>query len=360
MSDSPPIHCPVTAVPVPDLSGFGPLLTRLASPAPLNADERFERGTLRRDGRLDLCKQDLGVVGCRAVTGALRDGNLVHSLLLGTNGIGDEGAELVAGLVRVRPLRTVYLGCNLIGPAGAGALAGAIATQPEVRALWLKRNPIGPEGAAALAGLLRGNTTLRTLDIVNTGIGEDGARAILRALAEDNATLEHLYLSGNALSPAVLPELLAVLERHPALRGLYLSVNALGDAGAAALAGAMKVCRLHTLGLASNGLSDTGLEALLVAVAGHQHLQSLDLGDAPSARVLGSLPNRAGPASRVALAALCRQPGPLTLLTLPRLEGPAVLAAPGLCIRITGQPDLGGPPTLPHHPDAADVRSLYR
>lgn len=364
MSDSPLVHCPVEGVPTPDLSDFAPLLSRLACAAPLLADERFSHGTLRSDGRLDLCKQNLGVVGCRAVTGALRESNLVHSLLLGTNGIGDEGAALVAELVRVRPLRTVYLGCNLIGPAGAGALAGAVQHQPEVRALWLKRNPIGPEGAAALATLLRGNTTLRTLDVVNTGIGEAGATDILRALAGDNATLEHLYLSGNGLTPAVLPEVLAVLERHPALRGLYLSVNVLGDEGAALLAGALARTRtLEALSLASNNLSDLGLSALLGAAVGHTSLQSLDLGDAPSARALGAAPNRAGPGSRAAVQKLRQRPGTLRLLSLPRLDAANLEAmttaeSSPLRIRITGQQDTGGP--APHHPDAADVRSLYR
>ncbi|WP_407569443.1 hypothetical protein [Deinococcus altitudinis] len=356
------VHCPVQESPTPDLEGFAPLLDRLRSAELLLADETFPRGTLRRDGRLDLCKQEAGVPGCAAVTAALRHNSAVQSLLLGTNGIGDEGAGHVAELIRVRPLRTVYLGCNLIGAPGTAVLAEAVGQQPQVRALWLKRNPIGPEGARTLAAMLRRNRTLRTLDVVNTGIGDAGARELLRALAEENTTLQHLYLSGNALTPAILPEVASVLDHHPALRGLYLSVNAFGnDTGLLAEAVARNRT-LTSLGLASCDLGDTALSTLLDAAC-TSRVQFLDLGDAPSARALGTSPNRAGLHTQAAVRALFEQPGPLSVLNLPRVLFPAsllTLCPPRLTLRITGQKVAQGQADLPFHPDAADIRSVYR
>lgn len=361
-SDAPAPHCPVKTIPTPDLAAFAPLLERLASDAPLLTDETFARGTLRQDGRLDLCKQAAGIEGCQAVTHALTGCSVVQSLLLGTNGIGDEGAGHVAALVRVQPLRTVYLGCNLIGPAGARALADAIQARPQVRALWLKRNPIGIEGARTLATLLRGNTTLRTLDLVNTGIGDEGATLILRALVEENITLEQLYLSGNGLSPAILPDVRTALERHPALRGLYLSVNALGS-DLDLLQDALRLTRtLEALGLASNGLDDRALSRLL-AEGARSNLQVLDLGDAPSARSLGAQPNRAGPESQAMVETVLRSPGRLRALNLPRMPRPdrlLDLCSPDLTLRVTGQKTHQGQAAVPVHPDAADIRSIYR
>src|SRR5262249_42475965 len=80
----------------------------------------FPRGTLLPGGRLDLCKQGIGPEGARAVTAALpRNAQVVH-ILFGADGIGDPGAEAVAGLARANPgLRTVYLGCNYITAEGA-------------------------------------------------------------------------------------------------------------------------------------------------------------------------------------------------------------------------------------------------
>lgn len=336
----PQVQCPVHEVPLPDLQAFGPLLERLQANTPVVDDEVFPRGTLRADGRLDLCKQDAGVLGCQAVTEALRNNNAVQSLLLGTNGIGDEGAAHVADLVKVRPLRTVYLGCNLIRAAGAQALADAIRVQPEVRALWLKRNPLGREGAQILAQLLTETSTLRTLDLVHTAIGDEGARAILQALAVGNRSLEYLYLSGNALTSSILPELVAVLEDHPSLKGLYLSVNHLGPAGGQGIAAALKRnMTLEFLGLASCGIGDDGLALLLEATSSHPRLVSLDLGDAPSARTLGASPNQAGSRTAAAALHLLQTPGPLRALNLPRMTDSARLlerVPTQLILRITG------------------------
>ncbi|MBZ9752704.1 hypothetical protein K7W42_17820 [Deinococcus sp. HMF7604] len=358
------VQCPVQDVPIPDLQAFAPLLERLQTGLPITADEVFPRGTLRADGRLDLCKQDAGVLGCQAVTEVLRHTNTVQSLLLGTNGIGDAGAAHVAALVRDQPLRTVYLGCNLIGAPGTESLATAIRAQPQVKALWLKRNPIGPAGAQTLAQLLRDTSTLRTLDVVHTGIGDLGARAILQALAEGNTSLQYLYLSGNALTPAILPDITAVLAQHPSLRGLYLSVNTLGDAGAQGIAAALgHNTALEVLGLASCGIGDHGLAALLDAAAAHPHLHTLDVGDAPSARALGASRNEAGGRTRAAALHLFSSSATVRLLQLPRMIDAVHLQAQApahLNVRITGAPGRAGQQPLPFHEDAADIRSVYR
>lgn len=305
MVNETPIVCPV---PPPhgadapftpcDIAELDPLLLHLRTGSPTSDTLIFPRGTITADGRLDLCKQNVGVDGCRAVVSVLHGNSHVHSLLLGTDGIGDAGAEAVAELVkRSETLSTVYLGCNRIGAEGVSRLADALAENRTVTGLWLKRNPIGDDGAFALARMLRCNQTLRVLDLVNSGIGADGLTAILVALTEANCTVERLYLGGNGLGVGSAPLLADMLRANTNLQALLLNVNSLGDAGAAIVAEALRTNRtLHELGLASNGIGAVGLCSLLEVTRTHPSLRILDLGYTRSTRALGGQPNRFGDA----------------------------------------------------------------
>jgi Ran GTPase-activating protein (RanGAP) involved in mRNA processing and transport len=304
MTQPTPVRCPAVEhpdLPLADPAGLDGLLSRLASSRPVDADETFPLGTVRADGRVDLCKQGLGPEGAvRLLPVAAASPHAAH-LLLGTNAIGDDGARTVAAaLTAGHGLRTLYLGCNRIGPDGATALAGALAEDTTVHALWLKRNPLGDDGARALAAMLRANTTLRTLDLVNTGIGADGLRAVLTALTVRHRPLERLFLGGNGLTPEVAP-LLAALVREAGVRELYLPANHLGDEGAAVLAAAADdPARPVRLGLGGNGIGPAGARALADALGG---IEALDLGRPPSERSLGAPANTTGDDGAHALAA---------------------------------------------------------
>lgn len=305
MNDTVPVRCP--AIEHPDLppidpAGLEPLLGRLAAADPVEADEMFPVGTLRTDGRVDLCKQGLGPEGVkRLLPKAAASQHAVH-LLLGTNAMGTEGAAVIAAaLTPGHHVETLYLGCNRIDEAGATALANRLADDGTVRALWLKRNPVGDAGVRALATMLRGNCTIRTLDLVNTGVTAGGLRTLLEALTGRAKPLERLYLGGNGLGPDAGPTL-AALIKDAGIRELYLTANHLGDAGVAALTSTVSeaAARPVSLGLGGNGLGPDGARALADALGG---IESLDLGRAPSERALGAPPNRTGDAGAAALAA---------------------------------------------------------
>lgn len=274
----------------------------------MTADETFPLGTLRADGRVDLCKQGLGAEGvARVVPAATASPHAAH-LLLGTNAMGGAGARTVAAALEPgHGLETLYLGCNRIDADGAAALAGPLASDGTVRALWLKRNPVGDAGARALAAMLRANTALRTLDLVNTGLGLDGLRALLDALTRRDRPLERLFLGGNGFGPEAA-DLLSALIRDAGVRELYLPANHLGDAGVAVLAsaigtgsgsGADEGAGPVRLGLGGNGLGPAGARALAGALAG---IEALDLGRPPSERALGAPPNATGDDGAAALA----------------------------------------------------------
>ncbi|WP_433186497.1 gala protein [Actinoallomurus sp. CA-150999] len=377
MTEPTPVRCPAIEhpdVPPADPADLAPLLARLADPAPVGADETFPLGTVRPDGRVDLCKQGLGPAGAALLLPvAVASPHAAH-LLLGTNAIGDDGARTVAdALVPGHGVETVYLGCNRIGAAGTEALADRLAADTTVRALWLKRNPVGDAGVRALAGALRRNTTIRTLDLVNTGLTADGLRVLLTAFADRPVPVERVFLGGNGLGPDAA-DVLAALVRDAGVRELYVPANHLGDAGAAVLAAAADPARPVRLGLGGNGIGPEGARALADALGG---IEALDLGRPPSERSLGAPANVTGDAGAATLAAAL--PGsPLRRLELRRTGvtgrgAKAVLAAvpedtrleyvgfgPGVPRRVKRALAPRLRPASAPHPDVHAIASLYR
>lgn len=290
------VRCPVHRVEITpcDAADLAPLLEHLSANRSLQGCQEFPRGTLLGDGRLDLCKQNLGTDNCLQITKALQHNTHVRSLMLGTDAIGDVGAGAVAGLLSSNAcLEVLYLGCNNIGPEGARQLGDALAQSPQVSGLWLKRNPLGPEGAARMAQMLRSNRDLRVLDLVNTDLRVAGVQALADVLCTENRSLQSLYLSGNGLESSAAEPLARLLREAPQIKALYLSVNRLGDEGAAVLADALRAnSSLQTLELASNGIGPDGAKSLFAAARLHPSLQSLNLGYAPSTKVLRAQANR--------------------------------------------------------------------
>lgn len=270
----------------------------------MTAPTPFPRGTLLPDGRLDLCKQDVGPDGARAVASALRENRFVTSLLLGDDHLENAGASAVAGLVAANDaITTVFVGCNLIDRRGAASLASAVEGHSTLRGLWLKRNPLGPDGGELVARAISRCPSLRVLDLAQTTVG-----AALPALAEAIArhpSLRRVYLSGNDLGPDHAAALALLLAPESPVRALYLSANRLGDEGVARLAPALAYNgKLQVLSLGSNGLTSTGAALLHEALRGHPSLQTLDLGRSPSTAVLGLADNQIDAESRHRLDAL--------------------------------------------------------
>ncbi|MCX5175183.1 gala protein [Streptomyces virginiae] len=378
MTQPTPVRCPAIEhpdLPPADPARLDPLLARLAADRPVETDETFPLGTLRTDGRVDLCKQGLGPAGAVRLLPAATGSAHARHLLLGTNAIGDAGAGTLAeALAAGHGLHTLYLGCNRIGPDGLGSLAGALGDDTTVRALWLKRNPLFADGARTLAALLRRNTALRTLDLVNTGIGADGVRLLLDALMEREQPLERLFLGGNGLGPDAAP-LLAALIREAGVRELYVPANHLGDDGVTALAAAAAdSAHPVRLGLGGNGIGAAGARALASSLGG---IEALDLGRTMSERSLGAPGNHPGDEGAYALAAAL--PGsPLRRLELRHtgLTGrgaKSLLAAvpadsaleyvglgPGLPRRVKRSFTERLRPARAAHPDVRAIGSVYR
>jgi hypothetical protein len=288
-----------------------PLLTWLR--AGRNADGRmdFPTGTVLPDGRLDLCKQQLGPDGAALVAEALRaraakggTPGPVRHLLLGTDSLGDEGAAEVAARSAGTGVQTLYLGCNSITASGACRIADQLRASPQtVTGLWLKRNPLGAQAGQAGAELVAAASELRTLDLVQTGLDAAGLAELVDAVLSSRRRFERIYLGGNPLGPTGA-EPLARLLAAGVLEELYVSAAGLGDEGARTVAAALRRApygRLRRLSLASSGIGAAKV-AQLVAAASASGVELLDLGRVKAAGFLGAPDNHVDTEAATAIA----------------------------------------------------------
>ncbi|MGW4471616.1 ribonuclease inhibitor [Nonomuraea sp. NPDC004354] len=353
------------------------LLAWLRSGEPVTRRTDFSVGTAMPDGRLDLCKQALGPHGVRLVTDAMPVGGPTRHLLMGTDELGDEGADTAAAGAVGSGVSTLYLGCNAITAAGACRIADRLIASPGiVRGLWLKRNSLGSDGGRIVGDAV--GTGLSTIDLVQTGLDAAGLAVLVdRLLATGHAG--RLFVSGNRLGPEGASEL-ARLIACDGVEELFVSAAGLGDSGAGILVRALRPGRLRRLSAASNGIGPAAL-AELVAAAAKAGIEALDLGRVPAARHLGAADNRLDDATADLIAqALSGAPHRLALLDLRHtgitsrgalrlLAGAHEAVSPtryvlrgGFASRV--KRDLNAlaadAPELHPHPDVAAVRSVHR
>jgi Ran GTPase-activating protein (RanGAP) involved in mRNA processing and transport len=323
----------------------------------------FPIGTVTNDGRLDLCKQNLGADGARMIVGALKQNQSVKHLLLGTNKIGNQGAiDLSEAIAHNSSLETLYLGCNYIESEGAIALCEALEHNTDIKSVWFKRNPIGKDSVPALINLLKKNSHIRTLDLVNTCL-EDGFCDLFDYFKE-NQSVERLYLSGNYLiPPQYMAHLAGVLTHNKTLKALFVSVNNFGDEGATLLAkGLAQNTTLEELSVASCGLQEAGIICLLDALAQNKNLKHLDLGYASSTRVLQSKGNTLSDVAAQKLLEFIEASPQLMSINLIKTNLSDTYK--GLFSKITDRrisiDGLNNKKTIARHPDSQAIKSVYR
>ncbi|SMD27005.1 Leucine Rich repeat [Kibdelosporangium aridum] len=350
-----------------------PLLAWLRSGEEASQRLEFPIGTALPDGRLDLCKSNLGPLGAQSVVDALPEGGPVRHLLLGTDSLGDAGAVTAADGALKAGASTVYLGCNGIGEGGACSLAERIAASPGiVRGLWLKRNPIGATGVRAIAELIATGHAPSTIDLVQTGMTASVLSGLVDALASTRV-VKRLFLSGNHFGSA---EALARLVSDCGLEELYLSACGLGDDGARVLASGLKP-GVRRLSVASNGIGPVAAGEL-VRAATLAGVEVVDLGRVKAAGVLGADDNcvdAAGIADALSSGTHrlwhmdlrhtgMDSRGALALLGGARKASSATRFVLGSGIARRVKRELGhiasALPELLPHPDVAAIRSVHR
>jgi Ran GTPase-activating protein (RanGAP) involved in mRNA processing and transport len=206
------------------------------------------------------------------------------------NEIGGAGAKALADMLKVnKTITKLDLSGNKIGDDGVIAIAEALKENNTITTLHLLYNKIECAGAKALASMLQMNNTITVLYLSGNNIGIEGAIAISKAL-KVNKAITKLYLGGNAITDNVIIALGRACvgkeikvdfgnDKNNYLfklaqgtfegEKLYLQYNYIGDAGAKALAEALKVNNtITTLNLSYNNIGIEGAKALGRACAG--------------------------------------------------------------------------------------------
>ncbi|CAM3331958.1 ribonuclease inhibitor [Stackebrandtia soli] len=298
-----------------------PLLTWLRTGAPARSRLDFATGTALPDGRLDMCKQDIGPNGAALIADALAPGAVRH-VLLGTDKLGDDGAAAVSRRAGAARVETLYLGCNGITATGACRVADNLRASPAlVTGVWLKRNPLGAGAGDAAAALVDAAHRLRTLDLVQTGMEANGLATLCAAIlsaAPHDRHIDTLYIGGNPLGPESAVAL-AELITAGTVRMLYASAAGIGDQGAHVLSDALVRApygHLTRLSVASNGIGPTALARLVISAA-NAGVEVVDVGRVKAAKLLAAHDNRLDLTAVIAIAtALAAAPHRLAHLIL--------------------------------------------
>ena len=209
-----------------------------------------------------------------SIVRAVKQQDTVEVLGLAGSCIGPAGAAEVADYISFSSaLTSLDLTLTLIGASGAKALAGALKVSSALKNLNLACNKIDVEGAKALAGAL-GSSALKKLDLSFNKIDAEGASALGQGL-RDNNTLQELDLTCCCIGAAGAQGLAEGLFSS-ALTDLELSSNEIGPAGAAALAGALKVnFALTNLNLSGDNFIGPGVDALAEALQTNSTLKKI-------------------------------------------------------------------------------------
>ena len=136
---------------------------------------------------LDLRFNDIGPEGTYGLCQGLEINPTVTRLYLEGNQLRDEGATIMANLLKVAgcPLEHLFLGANQIGPDGASHLASTLSINKTLTKLYLEGNAIGEAGADAFTKILihcDGDTGLKHLFCDNNNIGKEGSQRLAKAL----------------------------------------------------------------------------------------------------------------------------------------------------------------------------------
>ncbi len=153
-----------------------------------------------------------------------------------------------------------------------------------IRSLLFDHCGLGDIEATLVGTALASNRTLETVDLSYNEIGPDGARGLAQGILS-NGSLTALLLQGNRIG-AGAADLASSLWNHRILTALDLASNGIGDTEVLALVAALSATTTEgggapmafpVLSLSDNAISDAGAHALASLVAANPSVQVLDL-----------------------------------------------------------------------------------
>ena len=119
----------------------------------------------------------------------LAHNNTLQVLDLLNCGILDEGvAELCNGLAKNTALKHLYLSANGITPRGLLAIKDYYSRgKSELVSLFLGCNRIGNEGAIVIADILKFDSKLKRLNLASSRIGAEGMKCLSEGLIQNRS-----------------------------------------------------------------------------------------------------------------------------------------------------------------------------
>eukprot|EP00953_Heterococcus_sp_UTEX-ZZ885_P028217 15058-Heterococcus_DN1.PRE.3 len=240
---------------------------------------------------LDLSHSHMGPSLVSGLITRLCDTNIPSALSLQECSLGDDGAEqIIASALISNPdgISTLSLRHNHITAAGARAIFTHLRTAADrLSELVLDYNPIGDAGVQPLPALLKdsSNGQLESLSLRYCGITSAGCRSISSALTKaqvkgSDRGVRHLSLAGNAIGDAGAKAIAAALKLNVSLEELDLTGCSIGAEGCSAIAEALlSNTNLKHLILDYNNIGSAGAAALAVLLSDSSpsHLERLDL-----------------------------------------------------------------------------------
>ncbi len=206
--------------------------------------------------RIDYIARNIRDQGVRKIFDFLEAVKLTNRILeinLASNNIGNDGAKIIARILKQDQVIKIDLTNNKIKSEGAKEIAKIIKDNKSLTKLNLSKNYLESEGTKAIAESLRGNDYLVELNLSSNKITDNGAISIAEVLAGDNISITTLNLGNNAISDEGAVKIAKMLETNNTITRIDLSDNDISDKGARIIIDALKKNKvIISLNLAGN------------------------------------------------------------------------------------------------------------
>ncbi|KAM6202661.1 leucine-rich repeat-containing protein 74A [Rhynchocyon petersi] len=185
---------------------------------------------------LNISENGLGLEGARIIAGFLqRNISSLWSLQLSGNNFKEESATLLCqALSSNYRIKKLDLSHNQFSDEGGEQLGSMLALNVGLQVLNLSWNQIHTRGALALCNGLRANVTLKILDLSMNGLGNEGAQALGEVIKSNNSLI-NLDLSCNDITNDGINKISKGLEFNESLKVLKLFLNPMNMEGAFSL-----------------------------------------------------------------------------------------------------------------------------
>ena len=255
---------------------------------------------------LELVKCGMRAGGAKALAAFCAVSASLTKILVGGNGLGDEGTIILCDALRestVSKVEELNLRNNFIRPDGAKAIAALCAVRGSLTKLNLIRgfdlvsgHQLGDEGTIILCDALRESTVsnVEELDLQYNQIGPNGAKAIaalcavrgsLTAIGEGGLNPKYNRLGDEGWG-AIFTGVCS--NKDSKISSIDVSHESIGLPGAKLIAEALQKSvagSLTKISLAQNKLEEKGTKVICEALKGNETLKELDLsGDGPLGR----------------------------------------------------------------------------